>query len=76
MSDFAAECKRLAAELERVTAALRDAERFIDLYGHSDRSNDPDCRACVVIATARAALAGFYAGSFVAGGARAAQEDK
>jgi hypothetical protein len=49
MSDFAAECKHLAAELERVTAALREI---------ADRSSHQDGREIPGFVIARVALAG------------------
>jgi hypothetical protein len=50
MSDFAAECKHLAAELERVTAALREI---------ADRSSHQDGREIPGFVIARVALALF-----------------
>jgi hypothetical protein len=63
MSDFAAECKHLAAELERVTAALR---REIE-----HRLTEHDGWVGTLSTAVEKEL-----NEVLAGGARAAQEDK
>jgi hypothetical protein len=63
MSDFAAECKHLAAELERVTAALREI---------ADRSSHEHDGWVGTLSTA----VEKELNEVLAGGARAAQEDK
>ena len=49
-------CAAAVRDAVQLREALRKAEEFIDMYGHTSDPGDAGCKACAIVAHARAAL--------------------